>query len=140
MCYAVINSPAPSSDTILKFTAGLVMGISMDADIYHLSNTACLRIRVKYPDQQTHLIIPQASHLKPQNYDDGATHRLVTTALISAQVWTEASHVELSLVLDLSQNEGPLSHSLQTSIQPCIIDLCKPVKINIQPKPVKRGI
>lgn len=140
MCYAIINSPAPSSDTTLKFTAGLVMGISMDADIYHLSNTSCLRIKVKYPDQQTHLIIPQASHLKPQNYGDGATHRLVTTALVSAQVWTESSHVELSLVLDLSQNEGPISHSMQTSIQPCILELCKPIKINIQPKAVKRGI
>uniref|UniRef100_A0A8D9FEG4 Integrator complex subunit 4 n=1 Tax=Cacopsylla melanoneura TaxID=428564 RepID=A0A8D9FEG4_9HEMI len=140
MCYAVINAPALSSDTVLKFTAGLLMGINLDADIYHLSNTQCLRIKVKYPDQQTHLIIPQASHLKLQNYDDGNTHRLVTTALVSAQVWTESSHVEISLVLDLSQNEGPLSHSLQTSIQPCIVDLCKPVKINIQPKPVKRGI
>ncbi|XP_026681838.1 integrator complex subunit 4-like [Diaphorina citri] len=35
MCYAVINSPAPSSDTILKFTAGLVMGISMDAELWY---------------------------------------------------------------------------------------------------------
>ena len=68
------------------------------------------------------------------------TYRLVTTALISHQVWSEACFVELSLVLDLTDTEGPIIHSLQPLNHLCIISLCKPVKLHVSPKPVRRGI
>lgn len=67
-------------------------------------------------------------------------YRLVTTALISHQVWSEACFVELSLVLDLTDIEGAISHSLQPLNNLCVINLCKPVKLHVLPKPVKRGI
>lgn len=67
-------------------------------------------------------------------------YRLVTTALISHQVWSEACFVELNLVLDLTDTEGAISHCLQLSNQVCVISLCKPVKLLVSPKPVKRGI
>ncbi|XP_075235890.1 integrator complex subunit 4 [Lycorma delicatula] len=153
---AVINQPAASGEVALKFTAGLVMGIPFDADIYCLQNPNMLRLRVKYPDQQTQLIVPKRADLRLQpgfnNLPSGdgsvkelgcGDYRLLTTVLISHQVWTEACYVDISIVLDLSEHETGLVHTTQrvtTSIEPCIIELCKSVKVYVSPKPVKRGV
>ena len=68
-------------------------------------------------------------------------YRLVTTALISHQVWSEACFVELSLVLDLTDTEGgAVNHSLHPLSHLCVINLCKPVQLHVLPKSVKRGI
>lgn len=67
-------------------------------------------------------------------------YRLVTTALISHQVWSEACFVELNLVLDLTDIEGAIVHSLHPLNELCVVSLCKPVKLHVSPKPVRRGI
>lgn len=142
MCNAVINSPIGGPDTTYKFTAGLVMSIPLDAEISHLHSTKPLRLRLRYPDQQTHLIVPRIDHLRPDQFYSDVNHmyRLVTTALISHQVWSEACFVELSLVLDVTETEGAISNLLQPLNQLCVISLCKPVKLHVSPKPVRRGI
>jgi hypothetical protein len=68
MCNAVINSPVGGPDTTYKFTAGLVMSIPLDAEISHLNSIKPLRLRLKYPDQQTHLIVPRYDHLRPSQF------------------------------------------------------------------------
>lgn len=68
MCRAVINSPVGGPDTTYKFTAGLVMSVPLDAEISHLRSTKPLRLRLKYPDQQTHLIVPRTDHLRPDQF------------------------------------------------------------------------
>lgn len=65
---------------------------------------------------------------------------LDTNALISHRSeWSEACFVELSLAFDLTETEGALAHVLPPT-QPCIVDLCKPVKLKVHPKPVRRGM
>lgn len=71
MCNAVINSPIGGPDTTYKFTAGLVMSVPLDAEISYLSSTKPLRLRLKYPDQQTHLIVPRIDHLRPNQFYSG---------------------------------------------------------------------
>lgn len=65
MCSVEVNSPTGGADNVLKFTAGLIMGVPLDADLYNVPTPNFLRLRLKYPDQQTHLIVPRPSHLRP---------------------------------------------------------------------------
>lgn len=67
MCRAVLSMPSASADSALKFTAGLVMGIPLDAELCSLRNTNTLRLKVKYPDQQTQLIVPRKADLRLLN-------------------------------------------------------------------------
>lgn len=67
MCHADVTLSSASADSALKFTAGLIMGIPMDAEIHSLRDTNTLRLKVKYPDQQTQLIVPCKSDLRLLN-------------------------------------------------------------------------
>ena len=49
----------------------------------------------------------------------------------------EACNVEISLAL-LVPSSAICTHSPLDD--PCVIDLCKPTKVSIAPKPIKRGI
>jgi len=153
--HAEILEPTGESDNPLKFLAGFVLGVPMDAEIHGLVNLEYLRVRVKYPDQQTQLNIPQSSHLKvfneftpentgetPEPGSSSCDHRLRTTVLVSHQVWTESSHVEISLVLDVTDPEVPtaLKRWRGFSEEAFIVEICKPVKVLVSPKSVKRGI
>lgn len=46
MASAAIIEPTGESDTALKFTAGLLLGIPLDAEIYNLEDTSNVRIKV----------------------------------------------------------------------------------------------
>ncbi|XP_071440620.1 integrator complex subunit 4 [Hetaerina americana] len=171
MSNAVITEPTSECDNILKFTAGLVLAVPFDAEISNLRAPSTLRIKVKYPDQQTRLIVPPKKDLRPlpaaaaatshvvPNQSTGASEntdfRLLTTVLVSHGVWTEACHVEVNIAVDVTEVEGGLgmpvrkgasaiNPSLAPSAAPraedlCVIDLCRPVKVCVSPKPVKRG-
>ena len=55
----------------------------------------------------------------------------------------EACHVEINLALDFSESEAVSLKSNQKMIAKTdehSIDLCKPVKISISPKSIKKGI
>ena len=164
MSTAVITEPTGEVDAALKFTAGLVVGVPLDAELYNVRNPATLRVKVKYPDQQTQLIVPKRSDFRPMLLFDSdgnnvtsdtsdTDFRLLTTVLVSHQVWTEACTIDISLALDLTDVESGLGLGTglasrkgtaagvpKTSGDPCVIDLCKPVKVYVSPKPVKRGI
>lgn len=87
MCKAVISEPTDDADTTFKFTAGLIAGIPFDAEITSLSNVAVLRIKIKYPDQNTILVLPNKNDLRPINKsEDNTDYRLITTVLLSHQV------------------------------------------------------
>lgn len=63
---------------------------------------ALVRLSVKTPDQRVQLLTPKASQFFCKDAARGH-YRLLTDALMSQQhVWSEALHVELSIVLDLS--------------------------------------
>lgn len=135
MCHAILNGPSTSPDAPLKFTAGLVMAVQLDADIFGLKDPLALRVRVHYPDHQTHFSVPASSHLRPLS--DEGDYRLLTQALVSHSVWSEACYVEISLCIELS--EGDMNHRAHYGIDP-YLELCKPLKLYVVPKPIKRGI
>ena len=149
---ADILEPSGESDNPQKFLAGFVLGVVLDAEIQGLGHSEYLRVRVKYPDLNAQLIIPQESHLKivkqysknelNENIITVPDHRLRTSVLVSHQVWTESSHIELSLVLDVTDPEVPsaLKRWRGFSEDSFIIELCKPVRVLVSPKPIKRGI
>lgn len=158
---AEILEPTGESDNPSKFIAGFVLGVPLDAEISGLASSEYLRLRVKYPDQQAQLMIPQASHLKmiqddepaPGNEMEGAGaegagpayvpigHRLRTTVLVSHQVWSESSHVEISLVLDVTDPEVPYALKKWRGFpeEAFIVEICKPVRVLVSPVPIKRG-
>lgn len=69
MSSAVILEPTGQTDTTLKFTARLIMSIPFEAELRNLSNPERLRLKVKYPDQKTQIILPRPSHIKPLHFD-----------------------------------------------------------------------
>lgn len=137
-----LTEPVGDMDAPLKFTAGLVLGIPLDAELRHLCSMDTLRIKVRYPDQQVHLLVPKCTDLRPM--EDGTT-RLLTTVLVSHQVWTEACAVDVSLALDLTAQEGGFGpgatrKARPSELDPYVIELCKPTKVYVSPKPIKKAI
>ena len=140
MCWAEILEPQVDSEVVHKLSAGLIVGVGLDAEVWHIPDPGSLRIRVTYPDHSTHLIVPCSGDLR--NGGDGC-YRLLTTVLISAQVWSEACQVGISLVLDLSELEalgGRRHFASKTDDSATIIQLCQPVKVLVWPKQIKKGI
>jgi len=87
MCRAVINEPCADADAVLRFTAGLVVAVPFDAEITSLPSLRQLRVKVRYPDQTTVMILPKQSDLRPLVHGDPSSgHRLLTTVLLSHQV------------------------------------------------------
>lgn len=77
MSKAVIIEPTGQTDTALKFTAGLVMAVPLEAELTNLVDPSRLRLKVKYPDQRTQVMVPRTADLKPLDVDadgkDGLT-------------------------------------------------------------------
>lgn len=135
-CRAIIEEPRGDADAALKFTGGLLLGIPLTAKIQNLRDSSILRIKLRHPDQQVQLLLPRQSDLRVQNTEHN-DYRLKTTVLLSHQVWMEACNVEISLAL-LVPTSSVCTHAPLDD--PCVIDLCKPTKVSIAPKPIKRGI
>lgn len=136
---ATIYDPTGESDNPIKFTAGLVLGVNLDAEIENVEDVKTVRVKVKYPDKQTQLILPRAADFKvisPTKY------RLLTTVLLSHSVWSEACHVEVGLSLDFTDMEwGNIKgYQKMPKMEENTIDLCKPATVFISPKPAKKGI
>lgn len=139
---------------MIKVTAGLIAAIPFLAEINNLreSQRVDLRMRIKYPDQNVHLMVPRMRDLKRMVTENGEESefflsnsdrnrcssflflfyftannwRLRTSLLLSHGVWTEASQIDISLCLSVRPG-----HELE---------LCKPVKVMFAPKPVKRAV
>ncbi|KAL0133799.1 hypothetical protein PUN28_001044 [Cardiocondyla obscurior] len=135
-CRAHIEEPRGDADAALKFTGGLLLGIPLNAKILNLRDPSTLRIKLRHPDQQVQLLLPRHSDLRMQPSDQ-KDYRLRTTVLLSHQVWMEPCNVEISLAL-LLPSSSICTHPPVDD--PCVIDLCKPTKVSISPKAIKRGI
>lgn len=140
MAWAEILEPASDSECVYKLGSGLVVGVQLDAELWHIPDLNCLRIRVTYPDHLSHLMIPNSNDIR---VGEAGCLRLLTTVLISAQVWSEACQVGISLVLDLSEQEtlGGRRHSYARSDEGATtVQLCQPVKVLVWPKQIRKGI
>lgn len=117
---------------MVKVTAGLIAALGLHAEIENLQEhqRQDLRIKIKYPDQNVHIVMPRMRDLKKMMSESGKeisnNWRLRTNVLLSHGIWTEASHVEISLCLSVKPSNE--------------LDLCKPVKILFAPKPIRKGI
>lgn len=130
---AKITEPNQDSDAVHKLTAGLLLAMPLDAQLYHIPDPQCVRIRIAYPDQSIQHVVPRLSHLQPT--DQPHCYRLVTTVLLTAGIWSEACKVQISLVLDLSPAGPKRKHDPHT------IDLShEPTTLMLWPKPMKKGI
>jgi integrator complex subunit 4 len=134
MCTARIIEPdeAMSNENIVKVTAGLIAALPIYAEIEQLQEhqRENLRIKVKYPDQIIHIVMPRLRDLKRMVSENGEemqnSWRLRTSVLLSHGIWTEASQVEISICLSVKP-----SNELQ---------LCNPIKVMFSPKPIRKGI
>ncbi|CAH1643280.1 unnamed protein product [Spodoptera littoralis] len=137
MCTASILEPAADNDTVVRFSAGLVAGVALEAEVLRVRCPGQIRVRVAYPDTRVHALVPHKDHLRPldhQNTNDDGTQnvRLLTKVLISHGVWTEPCGVDISVCLAVE--EGGAREPAQ------LIELCRPVRVTVAPKPIKRGI
>lgn len=132
MCKATIIEPKESNleENIIKMTSGLIAQISFVVEIENLQEHQIphLRIKVKYPDQNILNTVPKRKDLKKVSIDS-LKHfwRLRTQVLLSHAIWTEPAQVSISLCLAVRKPNQEL-------------ELCKPTKVILFPKPVKRGI
>jgi integrator complex subunit 4 len=157
MSNASINEPAGRSDAPFKFTAGLVLTVHLDANIQNITDIRNIRIKVKYPDQQSHVILPKLSDFRPVGRQEGdavRNYRLLTSVYLSHTAWTEACPVEIELVLDFrdasssalsvsqlwAAKTGSFTGQKNKSEHSLMVGLCKPVKVYICPKPAKKGV
>lgn len=135
MCTAKIVDPdeASSMENIVKVTAGLIAALPFSSEVEHLQDhqRQDLRIKVKYPDQNIHIVVPRMRDLKrlvgESDIESNSNNwRLRTNVLLSHGIWTETSQVELSICLAVKPSNE--------------LELCKPVKIFFAPKPIRKGI
>ena len=133
MCKARIIEPLDSGSTeeVIKVTAGLIAAIPFVAELENLQEKQRqdLRIKIKYPDQNVHIVVPRLRDLKKVMTESGESEslwRLRTNVLMSHGIWTEAAKVEISICLSVRPSNE--------------LELCKPVRVFFSPKPVKRGI
>ncbi|KAL0895494.1 hypothetical protein ABMA27_011604 [Loxostege sticticalis] len=137
MCTATIIEPASDNDTVLRFSAGLVTSVALEAEVLRVREPGALRVRVVYPDRRAHALQPPRDHLRPldhNNINEDGTHnvRLLTKVLISHGVWTEPCGVDMTVCLAVDEPGGREPAPL--------VELCRPVRVTVAPKPIKRGI
>ncbi|XP_041482405.1 integrator complex subunit 4-like [Lytechinus variegatus] len=136
---AVIREPAGGSDNPLRFTAGLTLGLFVDAELENVRDLERVRIQVRFPDSRTQLFIPRSSDFRILS---NLRHRFMTEIYLSHGLWSEPSQVEVSIVMthDL-HGSGPSTSSKgesSSSSSRGTVELCKPVKVFLMPKPAKR--
>lgn len=96
MSSATILEPSGQTDSTLKFTAGLIMSVPFEAELRNLESTSRLRLKVKYPDQKAHIILPRPAHMKPL-YMDGQREGIVYVHKINnVMCYTKFYHISFN--------------------------------------------
>lgn len=154
---AVLNEPRSGSDNPLCFSAGLTLGIKVEAMLENVPDATKVRVQVVFPDLSCQWFIPKPDDVHlilPEK------QRLSTTVILSHSGWSESALVEVSLVLkytpDVDEDSvlslGSYAASSSTDTKPeglkktkrsmdsltnGMITLCSPVQVCILPKPMR---
>ena len=151
---ACINEPNGRSDNPLKFTAGLILTVRLDAMIYNIKDIKTIRLMIHSPDQTNNFILPKLSDFRLMDNNsregDNRNYRLLTNIYLSHTVWTEPCHVSISIVSDFRETASSFGISQTWASktgsgirarpeESLIIELCKPIKLLIAPKQHKKG-
>ncbi|XP_021372137.1 integrator complex subunit 4-like [Mizuhopecten yessoensis] len=125
----VLHEPTGTSDNPIKFAAGLTSAVAVEATLENIQSPCHVKLQVKYADQQTQLIT-----LSPDAFQrlGQLRHRLQSQVLLSHSPWSDSTHVEISVVMDVPSLSG--DHGNKESV----IQLCNPVKVLVSPKTFKR--
>ncbi|XP_060779458.1 integrator complex subunit 4 [Neoarius graeffei] len=142
---ATIIEPTGESDNPLRFTSGLVLALDLDATLEHVQDPqATVKVQILYPDGQSHIIHPKPGDFRTPG---PGRMRLLTQVYLSHSAWTEPSQIDVRLLLAYSSKlavpkpawdestEG--LPTTESSIEGTI-NLSKPVKVFIMPKPARR--
>ncbi|CAL1533993.1 unnamed protein product [Lymnaea stagnalis] len=125
---ATIEEPVENQETAIKMAAGLTAGLRVVAMIENVTDVKTVKIKVKYPDQQSQLVCPPKSGWTRLS---NLRHRLDTEVVMSHALWSESCNVEISLVLE------PCGQARQLLKKQEMVELIKPVKILVSTKPAK---
>lgn len=142
---ATINNSLEKNDTPYKFTAGLVLALTLDAFIENITCINDVRVKVSYPDKQAHIIVPMANHFRLISTDEHSqtsSYRLYSTVNICHNTWTDPSCVELSIILDYRDNQATSINLNQTdqtrsTEESQIIEICEPKSLRIHPQNIR---
>lgn len=142
---ATINNSRERSDTPHKFTAGLVMALTIDATIKNIRSIDDVRVKISYPDKQAHIVVPIANHFRLLSTDEASetsSYRLYSTVNLCHSAWTDASSLKMSIILDYRDNQSSaidLSHvdQTRTTEKSQIIKISKSLKLKIHPQSIK---
>lgn len=108
---ATFQNSLDKGDTTYKFTAGLVLALTLDAMIENITCIEDIRLKVVYPDRQAHIIVPIAHHFRLISTDarsETSTYRLYSTVNICHAAWSEPGIVKVSIILDYRDNQSTL--------------------------------
>ncbi|XP_062861171.1 integrator complex subunit 4 [Trichomycterus rosablanca] len=142
---ATIIEPTGESDNPLRFTSGLVVALDIDATLEHVQEPqTTVKVQVRYPDGQSHLIHPKPGDFRTPG---PGRVRLITQVYLSHTAWTEPCQIEVRLLLAYSSklpvpkpawdDSSEVLPTTESSIEGTI-NLSKPVKVFIMPKPARR--
>lgn len=143
---ASMSTALDKKETAHKFTSGLVLAPTLDAHVSNITNIDDIRIKVAYPDKQAHIIVPVANHFRLISSDEHSqtsSYRLYTTVSLCHSTWTEASFVELSIILDHRDNQSTAIDLNQIYCQnrsieeSQIIEICPPMRLKIHPQNIR---
>ncbi|PFX32501.1 integrator complex subunit 4-like [Stylophora pistillata] len=153
---AVLNEPRGSSDNPLCFSAGLTLGINVEAMLENVPDARKVRVQVVFPDLRCHWFIPKRDDIHVLS---PAKQRLATTVILSHSAWSEPGLVDVSLVLkytpevdeesvlklgsredsstDVETQGIKQTKSAKDSLVDGVINLCPPVQVCIMPKALR---
>lgn len=142
---ASFNNGIDKNDALHKFTAGLVLEMTIDATIENITTPKDVRMKVSYPDKQAHIIVPLPSHFRLISSDSNSetsSYRLYTTVNISHSVWSEPGTVLISIILDYRDNQSTSLDLNQIDLtgsieEGQIIEISPPMNFKIQPQNMK---
>lgn len=133
------------NDALYKFTAGLVLEMTIDATIENITDIEDVRMKVSYPDKLAHIIVPMPSHFRlisNDNHTETSSYRLYTKVNISHSIWTESCPIYISIILDYRNNQSTSLDLNQidlagSSEEGQVIEISLPMGLRILPQNLK---
>ena len=61
MSRAKVYEPSGNNEAPLKYTAGMVLAVPVDADLFNVGDVTKVRLALKTPDQKVILVTPKSS-------------------------------------------------------------------------------
>ena len=142
---AAFQNSLDKSDSTYKFTAGFVLALTLDAMIENITSIEDIRLKVVYPDQQAHIIVPIADHFRLISTDarsETSTYRLYSTINLCHSAWPEPGVVQVSIILDYRDSQSTLIQLVQadqtrSGEESQVIEISRVMTLRIHPQSIR---